>query len=100
MIFNSIPFIIFLTLSFSAYWFIIRFIPKLQVVFIVCSSYLFYGTWDWRFLSLIFIGSIGNYYLSLCFGSQPWNIFHLSSTGADVFSYQFMNHYFKQHKNE
>ena len=60
MIFNSIEFAIFLPLVFLLYWLVFdRLIRncscqlKLQNAFILLSSYLFYGWWDWRFLVLI-----------------------------------------------
>lgn len=38
---------------------------KLQNLFILAGSYLFYGWWDWRFLSLLIGSSLVNYYLGL-----------------------------------
>ncbi|QWX84788.1 MBOAT family protein [Cellulophaga sp. HaHaR_3_176] len=65
MLFNSIDFAIFLPIVFIIYWFICNKNLKLQNLFIVLASYLFYGWWDWRFLSLIIFStlldfSIGN----------------------------------------
>lgn len=54
MLFNSFVFLIFLPLVFCGYWFIFRKL-KIQNLFIVCVSYLFYGWWNWRFLFLIFL---------------------------------------------
>lgn len=60
MLFNSVQFALFLPLVFLLYWFVFdRFISKskhqlrLQNIFIVVASYVFYGWWDWRFLMLI-----------------------------------------------
>ena len=60
MLFNSVQFAIFLPIVFLLYWFVFdRFISKskhqlrLQNIFIVVASYVFYGWWDWRFLLLI-----------------------------------------------
>lgn len=52
MLFNSIEFLIFLPLVFVGYWFIFKRL-RIQNLFIVACSYLFYGWWDWRFLLLI-----------------------------------------------
>jgi len=38
---------------------------KYQNILILLSSYFFYGWWDWRFLSLIFLNSILDYYVAL-----------------------------------
>lgn len=53
MLFNSIDFAIFLPIVFILYWFVANKNLKLQNFLIVTASYLFYGWWDWRFLSLI-----------------------------------------------
>lgn len=53
MLFNSIEFAIFLPIVFLLYWFAFKKSLKLQNLFIVAVSYIFYGWWDWRFLFLI-----------------------------------------------
>lgn len=53
MLFNSIEFAIFLPVVFLFYWFVFNRNLKLQNLFIVVVSYIFYGWWDWRFLFLI-----------------------------------------------
>lgn len=58
MLFNSIEFIIFFPLVFIIYWFFISGNLKNQNLLLLVSSYIFYGWWDWRFLSLIVFSSI------------------------------------------
>lgn len=58
MVFNSIEFAIFLPAAFLLYWFVFSRSCKLQNIFILAASYLFYGWWDWRFLSLIAFTSL------------------------------------------
>lgn len=53
MLFNSIEFLIFLPVVFLLYWFVFNRNLKLQNLFVVVVSYVFYGWWDWRFLLLI-----------------------------------------------
>ena len=53
MVFNSIEYAIFLPLVFALYWFVFNKSVKVQNLFIVIVSYIFYGWWDWRFLFLI-----------------------------------------------
>ena len=53
MVFNSIEFAIFLPLVFALYWFVFNRSVRIQNLFIVIVSYIFYGWWDWRFLFLI-----------------------------------------------
>jgi len=61
MLFNSIDFLIFLPTVFLLYWFIFQKNLKLQNLFILAISYIFYCWWDWRFLSLILLCSGMNY---------------------------------------
>jgi len=61
MLFNSIDFAIFLPIVFILYWFATNTNLKLQNLLIVAASYLFYGWWDWRFLSLIMFSTIVDY---------------------------------------
>lgn len=65
MFFNSIAFAIFLPVAFLLYWFIFNRNINSRNVFIVVISYIFYGWWDWRFLTLIFFSSIVDYTVSL-----------------------------------
>ena len=61
MLFNSIDFAIFLPIVFILYWFVANKNLKLQNFLIVAASYLFYGWWDYRFLSLILFSTIVDY---------------------------------------
>lgn len=65
MLFNSIEFAIFLPIVFLLYWFVFRSSLSMQNAFLVLASYFFYGWWDWRFLSLIFISSLVDYTVGL-----------------------------------
>lgn len=61
MLFNSFEFAIFLPIVFILYWFVINKNIKHQNSLIVVASYVFYGWWDWRFLSLIIFSTIIDY---------------------------------------
>ena len=61
MLFNSLDFAIFLPIVFLLYWFVAQKNLKLQNVLIVLASYIFYGWWDWRFLSLIIFSTVVDY---------------------------------------
>lgn len=65
MLFNSFEFLIFMILVFSLYWAIGKERIKSQNILLLLASYIFYGWWDWRFLSLIFISSIADYSIGL-----------------------------------
>ena len=58
MLFNSIDFAIFLPIVFIIHWFIVKDNLKLQNLLIVVASYVFYGWWDWKFLSLILFSTV------------------------------------------
>tara|TARA_R110002050_G_scaffold42235_3_gene101875 strand:- start:2068 stop:3516 length:1449 start_codon:yes stop_codon:yes gene_type:complete len=61
MLFNSLDFAIFLPVVFLLYWFVFAKNLKAQNFLIVAASYLFYGWWDWRFLSLILFSTMVDY---------------------------------------
>ena len=61
MLFNSIDFAIFLPIVFALYWSVVRFSPRFRNVVLLVASYVFYGWWDWRFLSLIVLSSTIDY---------------------------------------
>lgn len=65
MLFNSIDFAIFLPIVFILYWFVTKNNLRLQNLLIVGASYLFYGWWDWRFLSLILFSTLVDYTIGL-----------------------------------
>lgn len=52
MLFNSFEYLVFLPTVFLLYWSLSKSF-KLQNLFILIVSYLFYGWWDWRFLLLM-----------------------------------------------
>jgi len=67
LLFNSLAFLAFLPIVFAGYWLIAS--PKgedfvtprrlrLQNLFVVLASYVFYGWWDWKFLLLITFTSL------------------------------------------
>ncbi|GGK28873.1 O-acyltransferase [Yeosuana aromativorans] len=65
MVFNSLEFFIFLPVVFVLYWFVFNKHLKAQNILILVSSYVFYGLWDWRFLSLILLSTVVDYYVAL-----------------------------------
>ncbi|WP_299888596.1 MBOAT family O-acyltransferase [uncultured Lacinutrix sp.] len=65
MFFNSLDFAVFLPVVFILYWFVTQRHLKLQNALLVAASYVFYGWWDWRFLSLIIFSSIVDYLIGI-----------------------------------
>lgn len=65
MLFNSFEFAIFLPLVFCVYWILQGHSIRLQNAILLVASYVFYGWWDYRFLSLIFASSLVDYLVGL-----------------------------------
>ncbi|WP_323788717.1 MBOAT family O-acyltransferase [Psychroserpens sp.] len=65
MLFNSFDFALYLPIVFILYWFVFNKQLKIQNAFLVVASYVFYGWWDWRFLSLILFSSFLDYFVGL-----------------------------------
>lgn len=65
MLFNSIDFALFLPIVFILYWTLSRRSVRIQNILVVVASYVFYGWWDWRFLSLIIFSTFLDYSVSL-----------------------------------
>ena len=61
MLFNSIEFAVFLPTVFLLYWFAFNRNLKAQNLFTLIVSFVFYGWWDWRFLSLVIFSSLVDY---------------------------------------
>ena len=53
MLFNSLEFLIFLPEVFIFYWYVVNRKLWSRNLFLLIASYIFYGWWDWRFLSLL-----------------------------------------------
>ena len=63
MIFNSLPFLIFLPIVFIVYWSLKNKPIIYQNTILLIASYFFYGWWDWRFLALIAFSTIIDFIL-------------------------------------
>ncbi|QIY91424.1 MBOAT family O-acyltransferase [Chryseobacterium gallinarum] len=65
MQFTSLVFILFFSVFFAIYWWILGKNLKAQNIFLLLGSYLFYAYWDWRFLILLMGSSTVVYFLGL-----------------------------------
>ncbi|WP_338358915.1 MBOAT family O-acyltransferase [Yeosuana marina] len=65
MVFNSLEFFMFLPMVFVLYWFVFNKHLKGQNILLLVASYVFYGLWDWRFLSLILLSTIVDYFVGI-----------------------------------
>ena len=62
MIFNSIPFLVFAIIYFVLYF---NVSGRMRTWLILLAGYVFYGWWDWRFLSLILFTTVMDFNLAL-----------------------------------
>lgn len=97
MIFNSFEYLVFFILVFALYWAITD-KYKWQNLLLLISSYIFYGWWDWRFLSLIIFSSFVDYYVGLkLYGSispikrQRWLLVSLCSNLGLLAIFKYYN---------
>ena len=65
MLFNSVDFAIFLPIVFILYWWAGSERRRAQNVILLAASYFFYGSWDVRFLVLIFISSLVDFIVGI-----------------------------------
>ena len=65
VLFQTIHFLFFFIVVFAVYWFLFSKNHRRQNIFLLMASYVFYGLWDYRFLSLIAISTIIDYFVGL-----------------------------------
>lgn len=87
MVFNSLDFFIFLIVVYVLYWSAFKKSLKAQNVFLLVVSYVFYGWWDWRFLSLIFLSTTVDYFVGQrIYTSEKLNIKKLWLWASVIFN--------------
>ncbi len=62
MVFNSLTFLVFLAVVLGVYY---RLQQRGQNILLLIASYVFYGWWDWRFLSLLLFTTLFDYWCAL-----------------------------------
>jgi len=65
MLFDTFTFAVFLIIVFAAYWSLPHEPTRARNVLLLFASYVFYGWWDWRFLSLIALSSAVDYAVAI-----------------------------------
>jgi D-alanyl-lipoteichoic acid acyltransferase DltB (MBOAT superfamily) len=84
MLFNSFAFAVFLPLVFALYWGVFNKKVRLRNLFLLAASYVFYGWWDWRFLSLIAVSSAIDFWVGKKIGALNELPSQNPSTARDV----------------
>ena len=62
MLFNSYPFWAFFLIVYIVY---LKLPKNYQNIYLLIASYIFYGSWDWRFLSLIMISTMVDFWAGI-----------------------------------
>ena len=70
MLFNSSIFFAFYAAFFPLYWLVHR-NRRARTLLILVGSYVFYGAWDWRFLSLIIASTIVDFFCGGAIAASP-----------------------------
>ncbi|MFV5692431.1 MBOAT family O-acyltransferase [Flavobacterium sp. LT1R49] len=65
MLFNSLPFLLFLPIVFTIYWWVNTKSLQLQNFVLLLASYFFYACWDWRFLFLLLFSTALDYFTGI-----------------------------------
>lgn len=65
MLFNSAQFVVFFAVVYGCYLILDH---RRQNIFLLLASYVFYGSWDWRFLGLMLFSTVMDYAFGLLLG--------------------------------
>ena len=68
MLFNSLQFALFFVIVYSLY---LALSHRWRNRMLLVASYVFYGAWDWRFLSLIWVSTAIDYFCALGIAASP-----------------------------
>ena len=67
VLFNTVQYAWFFAIVFVVSW-LLAGKPRSRQVFLLIASYVFYGTWDWRFMGLLFLSTATDYVVGLRMG--------------------------------
>jgi len=84
MLFNSIEYLLFLPIIFAVYWSLNKYLVW-QNILLLCSSYLFYALWDYRFLSLIIASSLADFLIGIQLDKQKSKTTRKALLGLSLF---------------
>jgi D-alanyl-lipoteichoic acid acyltransferase DltB (MBOAT superfamily) len=62
VLFNTFDYFVFLPIVFALYWFVFNKSLKWQNIIVLVASYFFYGWWNWKFLGLLGLSTLLDYY--------------------------------------
>ena len=94
MLFNTLQFAIFFIIVYSVY---LALSHKWQNRVLLIASYIFYGAWDWRFLSLIWISTVLDYFCGIIIhesdDTKKRKLFLLFSVFGNLFILGFFKYF-------
>jgi D-alanyl-lipoteichoic acid acyltransferase DltB (MBOAT superfamily) len=105
MIFNSLPFVAFLVVVFTLYWLPLSRSRRHQNIVLLIASYVFYGWWDPRFLTLLVFSSLVDYFMGLKIAStndprmrRTWLWISMSANLGLLFFFKYFNFFVSSFK--
>ena len=93
MLFNSLPFVFFFITTFSLYWLAHR-NRLIQNLLIIIASYIFYSWWEFKFVAILILSTLFNYFLGRKMGSSS-QLIKQSLLGLGIFVNLAILSYFK-----
>ena len=98
MLFPSFAFLVFLPVVYLLYWYAVNRDLRLQNLFILGASYVFYGWWDPRFLALLFGSSMADFLFAIAIDrasssreKKGWLVFSLVSNLGLLALFKYFN---------
>ena len=98
MLFPSFAFLVFLPVVYLLYWYAVNRDLRLQNLFILGASYVFYGWWDPRFLALLFGSSLADFLFAIAIDrasssreKKGWLVFSLVSNLGLLALFKYFN---------
>lgn len=95
MLFNSIEFAVFLPIVLGLYY-ALRKVSR-QNLLLLAASYVFYGAWDWRFLSLLLFSTLIDYFAGSALGKtddeRRRKLIFFSSVGTQLVILAFFKYF-------
>lgn len=70
MLFNSYPFLVFLPVVWTLYWSVFQKNIRTQNILLLAASYVFYGWWSWKFLLLLALSTLLDYFYGFMVASK------------------------------
>jgi alginate O-acetyltransferase complex protein AlgI len=70
VLFNTLQYAWFFLAVFVVSWLLVG-KPKLRRLFLLAASYFFYGSWDWRFLGLLLLSTVVDYFVASRMEAAP-----------------------------